>query len=243
MISDSYKNIARDYDKMKTTNPHRVKFLKTICDEFDNPRILDCSCGTGSDAQTLHNLGYDVTCSDYSDSMLELCRERFKSTKSVRVLKVDFHKLEEVFTQEFDVILCLSNSINEEDNDPHKALNSMKRVLNQQGVIIIDQGQTDLSMSNPPSHHAIVNVRDFSRLLTMTYTESTMTVNVFDFIHSQVTNGFTHSTIHITIRLLDQWKNILKKVNLECEYYGGWEHNQYDKDTSMRLIIKARKGD
>lgn len=241
MNDDKYEFLAKYYDKMKTNNLNRIAFLKIICSMYDNPKILDCSCGTGRDAYLLNELGYDISCSDYSDSMLKVCRNRFKQNQSVKIVKADFQKLQEIFNQEFDIILCLSNSINEEDVDPYKALNSMKSVLNINGVIVFDQGQTDFSMCNPPRYHMIANDRDFSRLLTMGYADNIMTVNIFDFVHSEEENDFSHNKINISIRLFDEWETILRILNLDCMYYGDWLFNQYDKQSSMRLIMVAKK--
>jgi len=56
------------------------------------------------------------------------------------LIKTDFQYLENAFPNKFDAIVCLSNSINERSVDPVKALHSMQKVLNDNGIIVFDQG-------------------------------------------------------------------------------------------------------
>lgn len=241
MIHDPYQNIAESYDYMVNRNPERESFFEAIFKKYNVKNILDCACGTGKDLLLFKSLGYDVVGADISDSMLKIAAKRISSKNmSISLKKADFHDLEKAFSNKFDAIVCLSNSINDINVDPLKALNSMKRILNTNGIIIFDQGQTDFMMKNPPKFHPEVNDRDFSRLFTMSYEENIMTVEIFDFIHKENQNDFKHSQFKIWIRLLTDWEKIIRQVNLKAEFYGDWNLAPYDKQ-SKRLIVVAHK--
>ena len=187
-------------------------------------------------------MGYRVVGSDISDSMLRVARRTVGKNKlRIGLKKVDFQNLPKVFEPQFNAVVCLGNAINEEGVDPVKALCSMTQVLNPNGIIIFDQGQTDAIMKNPPAFVPVVNNSCLSRLFTMKYDKDVMTVDIFDFVHDD-TKGqfdFVHSQINIRIRLLSEWKAVLAKADLDADYYGSWAGERYDKKSSKRLIVVA----
>ena len=170
--------------------------------------------------------------------MLSIAKERFEGCEDI-VHKVSFEELHHYYKDKFDVILCLSNSINEIHVDPIKALKSMSTVLKEDGVIIFDQGQSDASMKNPPTEAVIVDNEEFSRRFRMTYTDIIMKVDIEDTIKK--TNEVLHGTVDIVIRLQDDWIRILDECNLSYKMYGDFDGTLYDRDKARRLIVVAKK--
>lgn len=240
--NDKYLNIAETYDYMLIKNPEREEFFTKIFQQYNVKSVLDCACGTGKDLVLFNSLGFDVTGSDFSDSMLSVAQKRIKENGlKIPLYKSDYQLLENTFEKKFDAIICLSNAINEVDVDTIKAFNSMKKVLNDKGIIIFDQGQTDLSMQNPPKYSLEVNNRDFSRLFTMNYQGKIMTVNVFDLIHTDSQSDLKVNEFKIKLRLYDDWIQILNEANLHGDFYGSWDLTPYNKKTSKRFIVVAKK--
>jgi glycine/sarcosine N-methyltransferase len=237
---DTYKNIAEYYDYMIKENPERKRFFSKIFEKNNVNSVLDCACGTGNDLLFFNSLGIKVTGSDLSDSMLNVAKEKIKkSNLSIETIKADFHNLSEHFDKKFDAVVCLSNAVNENDINIDKALKSFKSVLNENGIIIFDQGQTDFTMKNPIKYFPEVNGRNFTRLYTMEYKDDVIRVEIFDFLHSEKENDFRHSEFLIKIRLLNDWVSILKKAELTAECYGNWDFQKYSVNESRRLIIVA----
>jgi len=111
---DKYSNIAEYYDYMLTKNPDREKFFGDIFQRYEVKSILDCACGTGNDLILFDSLGYNITGSDISESMLNVAQEKItKYGANVPLKKADFHHLNDNFAQKFDAVVCLSNAINE----------------------------------------------------------------------------------------------------------------------------------
>lgn len=240
--NDKYSNIAETYDYMLYKNPPRENFFAKIFQQYNVKSILDCACGTGKDLVLFNSLGFNVTGSDFSDSMLAVAQKRIdENGLEIPLYKADYQYLENTFTRKFDAIVCLSNAINEIEVDVIKALNSMRNVLNDQGIIIFDQGQTDISMQNPPKYSLEVNNKDFSRLYTMDYQADIMTVNIFDLIHTENQSDIKVNEFKIMIRLYDDWIKILDTVNLHGDFYANWDFISYSKQNSRRLIIVAKK--
>ena len=242
--TDKYASIAERYGQMLEEDPKRRAFFRAIFERHGVKSVLDCSCGTGNDLLLFHSMGYRVVGSDLSDSMLKVSSKITKEHRAEIVLKkADFHNLKAVHRETFDAVVCLSNSINEMEVEPVVALESMKEVLNPNGIIVVDQGQTDFTMENPPLFAPIMNNKDLSRLFTMQYQADIMTVNVFDFVHDEDAGkyDFYHSEFRIRIRLLKEWKNIFEKSFLAAEYFGSWEAEPYDTERSRRLIMVANR--
>ncbi len=240
--TDKYLNIAETYDYMLYKNPEREEFFAKIFKQNNVKTVLDCACGTGKDLILFNSLGFDVTGSDFSDSMLSVAQKRIdENGLKLPLYKADYQYLENTFAKKFDAIVCLSNAINEIEVDVIKALNSMQNVLSDKGIIIFDQGQTDMSMQNPPRYSLEVNNKDFSRLYTMDYQVDIMTVNIFDLIHTDNQSDFKVNEFKIKIRLHDDWIKILDKVNLHGDFYGYWDSTSYNKQNSKRLIVVAKR--
>lgn len=74
-------------------------------------RLLELACGTGRHAVELQQLGYDVLATDYSDDLLEVARERARSSGApVRFERQDMRSLT-VPGESFDAAVCLFDAI------------------------------------------------------------------------------------------------------------------------------------
>jgi len=246
MKTDPYKDFAKRYDLKITRDRDREIFFDKILKKYGVRDVLDCACGTGNDLVMFHSLGYHIIGSDLSKAMLSKAKQKTKGIKPrIKLYHADFLYLEKKFDSKFDAVACLTNAINEplENIDTIKALRSMKAMLKPGGILIFDQGQTDVSMKNPPKYSPIINDRNLSRLFVMNYFKNQMEVNIFDFIHSKKIIEFKHNSVLIRIRLKDDWKRILEFVGFEkVEYYGDWKMTPYNKKDSKRLIIVAHTG-
>ena len=245
MTKDTYEGFAERYDWMSQDNPARQKFFQELFARYGVTTLLDCACGTGRDLLMFHSMGLDVYGSDLSDSMLTQARRKMTDAETeIPVRKADYCLLPEQYDKPFDAVVCLSNSINEplEEAETLRALRSMRSVLHTGGILVFDQGQTDASMRKPASFAPVLNNRDFTRFFTMEYSGDVQTVNIYDFIHTENTCDFKHTSVRIHIRLFESWSQILSEVGFDnVEYFGSWDALPYDKVSSRRLIVVARK--
>lgn len=231
MPEDTYAGFADRYDWMVQEEPGRKEFFRKLFAEQGVYRVLDCACGTGHDLITLHSLGCEVFASDLSDSMLAQARKNLLSKGiEVPLRKVDFRHLPDSFDLKFDAVVCLTNSINEvlADIETLEALRSMRSVLRDGGILIFDQGQTDASMKSPPKYDLVVNSRDWTRFFALEYSGNVMTVNIFDFIHTEKSSEYEQTKIDIRIRLQDSWAEILQAAGFrDVQFYENWNCDPY----------------
>jgi glycine/sarcosine N-methyltransferase len=243
MTSDAYEGLSERYDWMRRDDPARSAFFRQLFARYNVRKVLDCACGTGTDLLMFHSMNLETFGSDLSESMLAEARKKIVNTNIV-LKKADFCNLSDNYDERFDAVVCLNNSINEvlKDSETLRALGSMRSILHSGGILVFDQGQTDASMRNQSRYAPILNNRDFTRLFTMDYASDILTVNIFDFIHTDDELDFKYHSVRIRIRLRDGWNEILNEVGFsEVDFYGDWNFTSYDKDSSIRLIAVARK--
>ena len=245
VMVDTYEGFAERYDWMKQENPVRQEFFRQVFARHNVVMVLDCACGTGQDLIMLHSMGFQAYGSDLSDAMLSQARRNLAQAQAdIPIQKVDFRDLTSHWEIQFDAVVCLTNSINEplKDAETLRALRSMKSVLRPGGILVFDQGQSDVSMRNPPRFAPILNNRDSTRFFVIDYSGDIQTVHIFDFIHAQQANDFQHVTVRIRIRLQDSWNHILGVAGFaEVQFFGDWDLTPYDKQSSHKLIAVAKK--
>jgi len=243
MPADPYETLAARYDRMTQENPRRLAFFRKLFTHRSVRSVLDCACGTGHDLIAFHRMGLEVEGSDLSDAMLTQARTnlaRARITLSLR--QIDVRKLASGTSRRFDAVVCLSNAINEllDDADVVCALEQMRAVLHAGGIVVLDQGQTDASMRNPPHYAPIVNEPDFTRVFVMDYDDTLMTVHILDFTHTMAETRFEESTVRLRIRLESDWSRLLHEAGFSAvDLYGNWSGAPYDPETAQRLVIVA----
>lgn len=243
--ADAYEGFAERYDWMKGKDRAREVFFRQLFAKHGVGKVLDCACGTGHDLILFHSLDCQVVGSDLPESMLAQARRNLAEVElDVPLLRADFRHLPDYFAPEFDAVVCLTNSINEvlTDGETLQALRSIRSVLRPGGILVFDQGQTDASMRHPPKFDLLVNSRDRTRFFVMEYTADVMTVNIFDFVHTEDTSDFKHFAVRSRVRLQGSWTQVLREAEFaNCEFFGDWDWTPYSKETSRRLIAVVHK--
>ena len=111
-----YSAFARFYDELTANIDYkkRAEYFNTIISRFkstDNNILLDLACGTGSIAEEMARLGYDVIGVDNSDEMLGIAVEKkFRSGLNIQYLCQDMRNIDMYGT--VDITLCVLDSIN-----------------------------------------------------------------------------------------------------------------------------------
>lgn len=119
IIQSFYDSLATQYDKLfenwQTATHEQARILDRIFSEqgFDrSARVLDCSCGIGTQAIGLAALGYSVTASDISEGELVEARRRAEAQGvHIPFVRADFCALEDVFSKPFDIIISMDNAL------------------------------------------------------------------------------------------------------------------------------------
>lgn len=157
-----YDSMASHYDKLflnwqATTREQAVILDRIFRDNgFDrSARILDCACGIGTQAIGLAALGYTVTASDISVGELAEAKERAAQNQvSISFTRADFSTLSEVFSQTFDILICMDNAL------PHmlstdalaSAMGSITNQLAPDGLFVASIRDYDALLTQKPPY-------------------------------------------------------------------------------------------
>lgn len=224
-----YKN--RDDDEAK-------KFIDTLLEEIGlekEANVLDLACGKGRHSSYLANLGYNVKGVDLSANSIAIAKQNESEN-----LHFDVKDMREPFTEdEYDLVANLFTSFGYFDdlNDNLKVLNSIETMMNEDGYFVID----------------FMNVDKVLRTLVA---EEEKEIDGISFkIKRQHKDGFIVKDIHIKdgeqifdfqekvqALTIDNFKELISKTDLIVEgFYGNYDLNIFDVDTSDRMIIIGTK--
>lgn len=119
IIQTFYDTLANQYDKLfadwQATTKEQAALLDGLfrgCGFGASARVLDCACGIGTQAIGLAALGYRVTGSDISEAELREAQARAaKNGVELTVKCADFRRLEETFSEKFDIVTAMDNAL------------------------------------------------------------------------------------------------------------------------------------
>lgn len=102
--------------------------------------ILDCSFGTGNLTICLAEMGYRVTGSDISESMLAQGRKTIgKKGLDIPLFQCDFRELSKTFSEKFDCVMTTGNALAHVSNDDAvKTLREMDKLVQPGGYLYLD---------------------------------------------------------------------------------------------------------
>jgi glycine/sarcosine N-methyltransferase len=143
---DDYKILAEDYDFLNPKEEifKQEGFFKKLIEQYQVKTCLDCACGTGWHLFMLGNMGIQCFGSDLSQEMLDKATQHL-SGKNVPLKREDFRYLSDSWNEKFDMVICMTTSFPhmQTDADAIQALQAMYAVLNDRGIIVIDNGISD----------------------------------------------------------------------------------------------------
>ncbi|MBN2017438.1 MAG: class I SAM-dependent methyltransferase [Candidatus Cloacimonetes bacterium] len=242
---DPYLDFASRYDLMQKENPFedksRLEFYRKLFDRYNVKKILDCSCGTGSDLIRIKSLGFDIFGSDISEAMLNIAKEKIASyVMEIPLEKKDFRHL----SGHFDAVLCMTTSLPHliEKKEILAALTSMRNVLNPDGILVLSQGMTDKQYAQKLRFFPIRNTPSHSRVMIIDYLEDEWEVHVLDLVHTADEQSFHRSSFRYRLLLRDDYHELLREAGFtKLEFYGDFNFSSYDIMSSNQLIIVAQK--
>lgn len=243
-LKDIYDNFAFDYDEFGSIEEYlgaEKSFFDNLFVKNNVKTVLDCACGTGQHLYMLSELGYQVSGSDYSDSMLQVAKKNLSEHNMIIPLhQCDFRYLEQAFDNSFDAIACLTTALPHlhTDKDLLTALCSMRSRLNRDGLLVLTQGTTHFTLTLP-AIEVVINREDFSRIFIKEHDEQFQTIHVLDLYHNPQRMENNQYDIVYRILLDDDYRKLLSGAGFSnIQIYGDYDLSPYDKK-SKRLIVIA----
>lgn len=157
-----YNSLASQYDKLfadwqAATQEQAVILNKIFKDNgFDkSAKLLDCACGIGTQVIGLAKLGYCVTASDISEEELMQAKVRAeKNNVNIDFKQADFCTLEETFSQQFDIVICMDNALPHmlSKNALDKAVKSIMNRIKTGGIFVASIRDYDTLLADKPPY-------------------------------------------------------------------------------------------
>ncbi len=244
--TDPYEKFAKSYDlfgDIADIDQDEEAFYRQLFMKHKVVTVLDCACGTGKHCYLFTKMGYTVQASDISEPMLSQARDNFgRLGMDIPLKRCDFRELDQHFDDTFDAVVCLSTSLPHlhKDKELIRALTSMRGVLRDGGIVVIDQGTTHSSIKPERRFELIVNNKDITRLFVKDVEEDMQTIHIIDIYHSDLANCLEHYSVVYRILLDDDYHRLLRSAGYKnIRIFGGHDMSAYDPDTSQRLIAVA----
>jgi SAM-dependent methyltransferase len=200
-------------------------------------RVLDLCCGSGRHSIVLHDLGYDVTGVDLSETLLA---EALLNTvgRSIRWLRGDMRAVP--LEETFDAVLNMFTSIGyfEDDAENEKVLHEIHRLLRPGGRFIIDFLNPSYVRSRLVPHSVRQDGNttiDEVRGIQGDFVVKTIRISE---------PGVDDRTYEERVKLyeLSGFRSMLAKADLVLDQvYGAYDGAPYDEMTSTRLIMVGHK--
>ncbi|MHA2287525.1 MAG: class I SAM-dependent methyltransferase, partial [Promethearchaeota archaeon] len=220
-----------------------ANFYDSIFKKYKVKTVLDCACGTGHHVMMLKELGFDIKGSDLSPAMIVKARANLKEKKVDAILKIsDFKELNKNFDEMFDAVICVGNSLPHllSDEDLISALAEMNAVLNENGILILEQRNYDKLLKSK------------NRFFPVSFKENEVFFYVLDFLPTEITFNIinintskktfqTYTTTYNVLKI-DKLKELLNSTGFKIvACYDDYDFNDFNIETSDRPIILCKK--
>jgi glycine/sarcosine N-methyltransferase len=161
---DFYDRQAAFYEVMNDW-PSRLSlempFIRRALEQVNARTVLDVACGGGHHAIALARQGYTVSGIDLSAEMIALARfNAAQADVSIRFEQAGLADIGARFTQTFDAVLCLGNSLPHvlTETEQVASLAAMRGRLRAGGALVLQNLNYDLRWKNRPRFFALNSV-------------------------------------------------------------------------------------
>ncbi|MEU6350474.1 class I SAM-dependent methyltransferase [Streptomyces sp. NPDC047072] len=171
-VRDFYDGLAPDYHRIFADWDVSMARQAAVLDALLGPgphRILDCSCGIGTQAIGLARSGHEVVGTDISPvAVARASREAAARGVRLPVAAADMRRLPFV-AGAFDVVVCADNALTHllSASDVTAALDEMRRVLRDDGLVVLTLRDYDeILRTRPEAAPPQVSQTDEGRVVT-----------------------------------------------------------------------------
>ncbi len=233
------ENYLKVYSHRDESEAERlVNLIATKIILAPNSSVLDMACGAGRHAIVFAKMGYNVNAVDLSERLIS----EAKKEALVNGVKINF-VLSDILdynpVKHFDLVVNLFTSIGyfESDEENYSVVRKAYSLLKQGGYFVLDYFNKDFLLKN------LIPTTVFSeegiRIIQNRAIEGTRIVKKIN-----IENKGSNEEFYESVRLYSK-DEILKFISNSGftveKLYGDYFGNNYDGETSQRLIIFAKK--
>ncbi len=254
-LSEDYVDMINFLERVETEK----KIFEKIISDYNIKKCLDAGCGVGLHSIIVSKLGVDVVGIDISQMMIEKARElaqTFNSSAKFEVL--DFSQIKERYKEEFDLVLCIGNTLPHLLNEKELllALRNFYNALKRNGILIVQILNYDRIVEN---EERIINVRETPAKIFVRFYDFEPTIigspslKVFeirkDFLKFNVlvidkTKNYSHKLITTRIKPIKS-DELCRKIQMvgfkKLDVFGNLEGGAFEPKSSKNIVVFANK--
>ncbi len=244
----NYSTLAKYYDALELGEGGSESINKFLDGFFKKNKIksvLDITCGTGAQAIYLHQKGYKITASDFSEEMVAIAQKKYKRLK--------FHQadMRTVNFGKFDAVISIFNAIGHLSKpDFKKAIKNIRENLKPKGYYIFDIFNLDFMRNGGfIDHEFIDSCREMNGLKFVRFNhhkldskKSIMKFNQKTYIQEGHNSPKSfRERWDLQIYTSSQLKEILERNGFEVVKFLNIDGRKFDKKKSLFILTIARK--
>ncbi|KXA91522.1 hypothetical protein AKJ63_01355 [candidate division MSBL1 archaeon SCGC-AAA259D18] len=241
-----YKEFSEKYDRLVSLENRmnrESEFFKEAFSEHDVNTVLDCACGTGQHVIIFKKIGFNAKGSDISSYMVEKARKNSRKYDIKAEFTVaDFRNLTGNFDVSFDAVVCLGNSLPHlsGDDEVKEALEEMYKILNENGVLILEQRNFDMLLKKKKRFFPVAIRDDEVFFYVLDYFPEKI---VFNVVNIQTdSEDFEVNTTEYNPLKKEKIIKLLKDVGFRnLKKYGDYQFEEFHVNESERLVIVSEK--
>lgn len=261
-VSEFYDELSLEYADMTEISKRiesETKVFEKIIFEKNIKKCLDAGCGIGLHSIILSKLGVDVVGIDLSKGMIlkaQELSEKFNSKAKFETL--DFLQTKDKFKDEFDLVICLGNTLPHllNERDLLLALRNFHNALKKGGLLIVQILNYDKIIQN---EERIINIRETKDKIFIRFYDFEPTIigspslKVFeirrDFLKFNVLiinklENYSHKIITTRIKPIKS-EELCRKLSLvgfkDVEIFGNLMKDPFEAKSSKNIVAFANK--
>lgn len=237
--SPLYEQLYADRDEAEAKE--LVSLLERILPLEKCSRILDLGCGRGRHAINLYQRGYRVTGIDLSEQAIATAREKAEALDAEH-LRFEVRDMRNPLPEKFDAIINLFTTFgyfkSEEENA--SVFDSVVQMLEPGGTFVLDYlNAAKIRRSIQPSDEGAFHGIDYT---VRRYIKDDAVHKEITFSGDQIEGSRTYAE-RVKLYDLAWFKEIMHEHGLVIDQiYGDYEGNEFDPDSSSRLLIISHLG-
>ena len=252
-ILEFYDQLSDSYDQMISW-PTRIgtegTFFKKLTTDYKIKSSLDLACSTGFHVIMFRRLGLDAVGVDASPKMIERAKANaITCGVTVEFILGDFTSLSKRFSEGFDIITCLGDTISHLRSklEVKKAFQEIYKCLNPGGLFVLQNRNYDhlvknrIRFSPPTGSRNGTEETLFFRLLD--FNPKSIDFSIVAFHRHENRWDSTVRTAEIFPYFKNELEGLLKVVGFKkMDLYRNFNFEDYDKNGTDLIVVCQKKG-
>lgn len=243
---DFYTAISDYYEYIFPAGNAQLKFLRDKIGD-SNKKVLDIACGSGEYSIAIAGDGNQVTAVDLDPLMIKNLNAKANEKNLEIITKVlDMKLISENFSEQFDMIFCIGNSIVHLENESEilSFLKSVNTLLKPNGTVVFQIINYDRIINKkvtslPPIKNDNIGL-SFERNYIFNERNGKIIFDTKLSIKNNKEDNILKNQIELVPLKSEDFAEFLAAAGFKnIRFYGNFNEDSYSKDESYALVVSA----